>query len=204
MGELWYIRNPLTDATKGPFEREDILQAWGTGDLGKDTEVRRGHEGTWVRLSELASAREPSENEPVRPRAVVDNPYAAPSRDDEERRALSASLTWPQILFSFSGRIPRRQYWATRAIAFLPFLVAGVFTALSNEERLAGLLIIPAYIFFLWVLLAGSVKRWHDLDKSGFWIFVAFVPIVGGFWEFFEAGCLRGTRGANKYGPDPT
>jgi uncharacterized membrane protein YhaH (DUF805 family) len=74
----------------------------------------------------------------------------------------------------------------------------------GGEGSLFALIVIPGYIVSVWIMLAGSVKRWHDLDKSGFWIFIAVLPVVGGLWEFIEAGCSRGTRGPNRYGPDPT
>jgi uncharacterized membrane protein YhaH (DUF805 family) len=52
--------------------------------------------------------------------------------------------------------------------------------------------------------MAIYVKRWQDRDKSGWWILIGFVPIIGGIWAFVECGCLRGTMGDNRYGPDPT
>jgi uncharacterized membrane protein YhaH (DUF805 family) len=130
------------------------------------------------------------------------NPYAPPTADFRE--APIVKLTWTKILFAFEGRLPRRLYWATRGLAMLPLVLAGVLGAIIGKEELVTLLVIPAYFVCVWIALAGSVKRWHDLDKSGFWIFIAMVPLVGGFWELIEAGCTRGTSGPNRYGPDPT
>jgi uncharacterized membrane protein YhaH (DUF805 family) len=59
-------------------------------------------------------------------------------------------------------------------------------------------------ILLLWVLLAISIKRWHDRDKPGWWALMGCFPIVGWVWALVEAGCLRGTVGPNHYGPDPT
>jgi uncharacterized membrane protein YhaH (DUF805 family) len=47
------------------------------------------------------------------------------------------------------------------------------------------------------------VKRYHDRNKSGWWILIVFVPVIGGLWYFIECGFLRGTPGPNTYGPDP-
>jgi len=48
-----------------------------------------------------------------------------------------------------------------------------------------------------------SIKRWHDLDKSGLWALIGFVPILGWVAQpLFFAFC-RGTVGANRYGPPP-
>jgi uncharacterized membrane protein YhaH (DUF805 family) len=130
------------------------------------------------------------------------NPYAAPTMDWREPPTVRAG--WGNILFSFEGRIPRRLYWASRGLAILPLVLAGVFGGLIGNSTVTGILIVPAYIAFLWIALAGSVKRWHDLNKSGWWVFVAMVPVIGGFWELIEAGCARGTTGPNRYGRDPT
>jgi len=50
---------------------------------------------------------------------------------------------------------------------------------------------------------ALSVKRWQDRNKSGLWIFISFIPVIGPIWMLVENGFLRGTSGNNKYGPDP-
>ena len=51
--------------------------------------------------------------------------------------------------------------------------------------------------------LATATKRYHDRNKSGWWILIVFVPVIGAIWYFVECGFLRGTRGPNPYGPDP-
>jgi len=79
----------------------------------------------------------------------------------------------------------------------------------------------------MWVWFAISIKRLHDRDKSGWWILLFWLgpgilggwqtaaPDLGGglilslaataiaIWAFVELGCLRGTPGPNRYGPDP-
>lgn len=53
-----------------------------------------------------------------------------------------------------------------------------------------------------WVELAVSAKRWHDRNKSAFWILFSFIPIIGTIWTFVELGFFRGTKGHNRYGPE--
>ena len=55
----------------------------------------------------------------------------------------------------------------------------------------------------LWISLAVAVKRYHDRNKSGWWVLIALVPVIGGIWYLIEAGFLAGTPGPNDYGPDP-
>lgn len=50
--------------------------------------------------------------------------------------------------------------------------------------------------------LAVAVRRLHDTDRSGFWLLIVFFPLIGSIilLIFF---IMSGTRGANRFGPDP-
>jgi uncharacterized membrane protein YhaH (DUF805 family) len=73
----------------------------------------------------------------------------------------------------------------------------------EDSPEAEGLSIILGILQY-WVAIAASVKRWHDLDKSGWWILINFIPCIGGLWALIETGFFRGTIGDNHYGPDPT
>ncbi len=108
--------------------------------------------------------------------------------------------TLRQLLFAFDGRIGRRTWWLWGVAAMLGLAmyatvllrVAGV--AATTTDTVVNLLL-------LWPALALSVKRWHDRGKSGWWVLVALVPFVGWLWMLVENGFLRGTHGANRFGP---
>jgi uncharacterized membrane protein YhaH (DUF805 family) len=109
------------------------------------------------------------------------------------------------LLFSFSGRIGRAQYWmgyfiqlALAALAWMCLL-----TGQANGNILLMLVPIVLLIPVLWMALAVMAKRYHDRDKSAWWILIGLIPIVGGIWQLIELGMLRGTDGSNDYGPDP-
>jgi uncharacterized membrane protein YhaH (DUF805 family) len=67
---------------------------------------------------------------------------------------------------------------------------------------------IPGIILMLYGLatfipnLAVTVRRLHDQDKSGWWILIALIPIIGGIWLLILY-FVEGTRGPNRFGPDP-
>lgn len=44
-----------------------------------------------------------------------------------------------------------------------------------------------------WPALAVSVKRWHDRDRSGWWLLLNLMPVVGWLWALVGNGLLRGT-----------
>jgi hypothetical protein len=57
-------------------------------------------------------------------------------------------------------------------------------------------------ILIIWPSLAVQAKRWHDLDKSAWWICINFIPILGSIWAFIELGFRKGTAGENRFDPD--
>ena len=50
--------------------------------------------------------------------------------------------------------------------------------------------------------IAVTVRRPHDIDKSGWWYLIYLVPCIGSI-VLLVFTCLAGTPGENKYGPDP-
>lgn len=117
------------------------------------------------------------------------------------------------LLFSFQGRVNRAPYWYVHLVISAVHIV--IFAALVGPAVLSGdprmmvnsagamslisLLMIPV----LWISLAVTVKRCHDRDKSGWWIFIVLVPLIGPIWFLIDVGFLRGTPGPNQYGVDP-
>jgi len=91
----------------------------------------------------------------------------------------------------------------------LPAIIAGITAALvMGNLKLAltaetkELIEIAAILLLFWPSIAVQVKRWHDLDKSGWWVLANLVPIIGGL-IFIGIGFIRGTRGNNRFGSDP-
>ena len=135
------------------------------------------------------------------------NPYQSPnylSQDEPVEKAPSRGILW--TFFSFEGRIPRRVYWGASIVATVLFY-AGVFGAVmafGEDSDEANIAVLGLYVPFIWTSLAISVKRWHDRGKSGWWVLIGAIPLLGPIWQFVETGCLRGTYGNNRYGADPT
>ena len=111
-------------------------------------------------------------------------------------------MNWPEYLFSFKGRVNRQRYWLMMLLT-LPFAIAGAyFDVQRGQQPLQG----SGVLFLLpvaWPGLAVTIKRWHDRDKSGWWVLINLIPIVGDIWSLIENGFLKGTSGDNRFGPDP-
>lgn len=116
--------------------------------------------------------------------------------------AVTAPMEPAQIFFSFRGRIGRSTWWLYGMAAMLGLgllITALLRIAGVDPDTSAG----AASLLLLWPSLAISVKRWHDRDKSAWWVLVGLIPVIGGLWLLIENGLLRGTPGPNRYGPDP-
>jgi uncharacterized membrane protein YhaH (DUF805 family) len=119
------------------------------------------------------------------------------------------------LLFGFHGRANRAKFWLVAlgifVIEVIIFAALGGTTAMSTDPQQAmanlgpgvGIVLFVFGIVALWISIAVAVKRYHDRNKSGWWVFIVFVPIIGGIWYLVECGFLRGTPGPNDYGPDP-
>src|ERR1700681_2391096 len=118
-----------------------------------------------------------------------------------------------RLLFSFEGRISRAPYWLV-LLAVL-FIDSAAFGAVGGVELLDGDTIaverkgasrfwaLLVVLLSLWIGLVVTVKRWHDRNKSGRWVLLNLVPVVGWLWTLVECGFLKGTTGPNRFGQDP-
>jgi uncharacterized membrane protein YhaH (DUF805 family) len=154
-------------------------------------------------------------------------------------------MNFGNLFFGFSDRVNRAKWWLVMVVwaivwlalsAMLVFLVGVDATTLSSEDfadKITGLsgwvtlLILVVLIPLAVSAVAVAMKRLHDRDKSGGWVFLFYgVPLALNvivtqvetpsvawglelaalgilLWAFVEFAVLRGTVGPNKYGPDP-
>lgn len=96
---------------------------------------------------------------------------------------------------NFNGRTSRKDYWITVLINFVISLVlSAICGAIENN--------ILAILFSLATLVPGlalSIRRMHDIGKSGFWILVSLIPLAGVIW-FIVLAATAGVPGENEYG----
>ena len=100
------------------------------------------------------------------------------------------------------GRIGRAVFWLWGVLALLGMgvlLHALLDIARVPQQRVDSV----TSLLLLWPTLAVSAKRWHDRDRSGWWVLVALIPVVGWLWALLDNGFVRGTPGPNRYGPPP-
>ena len=106
------------------------------------------------------------------------------------------------LYFSFQGRISRATFWRHGVLWLLmmTLLFNGLLGIVGlTAEEADGL----TNLLLLWPALAISVKRWHDRNRSAWWVLVNLIPLIGWLWVLIENGALRGTPGPNDHGPAP-
>ena len=112
----------------------------------------------------------------------------------------------------FNGRARRKEYWMFTLFNCLIYfgycIVAMVFVALSGRNgapAAALVMFLPLWLYALAVIVPGiavSIRRLHDTGKSGWWILISFVPLVGGI-ILLVFMCMDSQPGPNEYGPNP-
>lgn len=110
-------------------------------------------------------------------------------------------MNWKWLFLSFNGRINRKPFWIYHiSLAVLWALYCLILRAdffMKDDKS------IPFALIVLWPSLAVEVKRWHDRDKTGWWLLINFVPLIGAIWALIETGFKEGTQGENRFGNDP-
>lgn len=101
----------------------------------------------------------------------------------------------------FSGRATRSQYWFF-SLAMLGIIIAVLiidqliaYTQPEGASLLAGLV----YLAHLIPSIAISVRRLHDINKSGWWLLLLFVPFAGAI-ALLVFMCTPSTPGLTRYG----
>ena len=98
---------------------------------------------------------------------------------------------------NFSDRAIRSEYWYWVLFMILGDIVAGIVDWAIGTQVMTGL-------FGLATLLPNigiAIRRLHDLDRTGWWILLGLIPLVG--WIILIIWyTARGTAGPNRFGPD--
>ena len=101
----------------------------------------------------------------------------------------------------FSGRAVRSEYWFWVLFTIIGGLATGsldyAFFPDATGSPLNGVFELVTFL----PSLGMSVRRLHDIDRTGWWVLIA-LTIIGVFVLIYWA-CKKGTPGPNRFGPDP-
>lgn len=106
---------------------------------------------------------------------------------------------------AFSGRARRKEYWYFTlfyALSLVLAVIFDLFTGTLDDSIGFGWISGAYFIATLLPALAVSVRRLHDIGRSGWWMLLLFVPLVGSVILLVLA-TFNGQPGPNAFGPDP-
>ncbi|MDH4226752.1 MAG: DUF805 domain-containing protein [Deltaproteobacteria bacterium] len=98
----------------------------------------------------------------------------------------------------FDGRARRAEFWYFQLFNFIITLIL----AFATSAIKLPIISIVYYLAILIPSLAVNVRRLHDIDRSGWWLLIAFVPIIG-FIILLIFDITDGTPGKNRFGDNP-
>jgi uncharacterized membrane protein YhaH (DUF805 family) len=109
--------------------------------------------------------------------------------------------------FSTTGRVGLGTYWLLGVLPYFIFTVAARILAdlilndwFLEESTLFLIALFLIQVFLFWCFIAMTIKRCHDRDKSGWFILINLIPIIGGIWFFIDTCFIPGTKGPNQFG----
>ncbi|MAK63372.1 MAG: hypothetical protein CMF75_01300 [Maricaulis sp.] len=99
---------------------------------------------------------------------------------------------------NFQGRARRSEYWFWVLFVFVLSIVGGIIDGLLGTYLFGGLIALGTFL----PSIAVAVRRLHDTGRSGFWLFLGLIPLVG-FIVLIIFYIGESEAGSNKYGPNP-
>jgi uncharacterized membrane protein YhaH (DUF805 family) len=103
----------------------------------------------------------------------------------------------------FSGRGRRSEYWYFALFNLLVAIAAGILDAIlgTDFDTGSGVIGLLASLALLLPGLAAGVRRLHDTSRSGWWILIGLIPIIG--WIILIVFYVQDSHPDNQYGPNP-
>jgi uncharacterized membrane protein YhaH (DUF805 family) len=106
----------------------------------------------------------------------------------------------------FSGRSRRKEYWMFALGILIAAIVIGAIEGIIGINTMVGGIYGPLTTLLLLGTLVPSIavgiRRLHDTDRSGWWLLIALVPLIGSLILLYFY-VSDGTNGPNRFGPDP-
>jgi uncharacterized membrane protein YhaH (DUF805 family) len=129
------------------------------------------------------------------------NPYQAPGADVYDVTAEGFDETSP---LSPKGRFGRLSYlaWTTLislSVSMVMVAVSGGFAAMQQDAFVGGAMFFALQIFAVVVMVFFAIRRFHDLNASGWWSLLMIVPVINLITGIVLV-VMAGNVGENKYG----
>ena len=131
----------------------------------------------------------------------VETPFSEPNitgRPANKMPFMDATKTVIQKSFTIEGRASRSEYWWF----YLAFIIADI--GLTIVDSALGTPLVFLLLALIPASFCAAIRRMHDIGKSGWWLLITLIPLIGGlvllYWFIFDGGQPH----ANQYGAVPT
>jgi uncharacterized membrane protein YhaH (DUF805 family) len=113
------------------------------------------------------------------------------------------TMDWQNLFLTNTGRLDRQPFWIGLIVLLLISLALRVILVLlfGHHSTLGHLLYVLLDLPLLYAWVNIGIKRFHDRNKSGWWVLIVLIPLIGGIWYLIECGFLPGTDGPNRFDP---
>jgi uncharacterized membrane protein YhaH (DUF805 family) len=101
--------------------------------------------------------------------------------------------------FVYQGRASRSAYWWFALFAFIVYLIVDIIFLQAIGGGFGAAIYALVALAGVVVTLPLGVRRLHDTNRSGFWLFIGLIPIIGSI-VLLVFCCLPGTPGPNRFG----
>ena len=105
----------------------------------------------------------------------------------------------------FSGRASRKEFWLFTLFMLVAAFVLGFIDGMQGNFYFDGGFGLLSGAFYFASLLPGiavTIRRLHDTSRSGWWILLSFIPLIGSIWVLVLC-CLDSNEGDNDFGASP-
>jgi uncharacterized membrane protein YhaH (DUF805 family) len=103
----------------------------------------------------------------------------------------------------FTGRARRSEYWWFALFGLIVSIVADLIDAMLGTMSDSNVGVFGAIVGLALLLpsIAVAIRRLHDTSRTGWWILIGLIPIVG--WIILIVFYVQDSHPDNKYGPSP-
>ena len=136
---------------------------------------------------------ETSKEESVSPHFTTPQSPQKPKNAEDYLQMLRADLT-------IEGRLNRKRYWVRTGLCIVLNIMAAIFMEIPAELPIffGAILTIAVSIYHIMF----TVRRAHDLGRSGWYLLWSIVPLVN-IYIAIRISFIEGEKGPNRFGPDP-
>ena len=194
MSKDWYYA--IEGTSNGPVSEAEFEQLVAAGTVRSDTLVWQEGMEDWLPYARAQGSQAAA---PVASHGPVNDGYD-PARSDANTFMGALKDGFARFV-DFKTRSTRSQYWWFALWSFIISAVTGILDATLGMGDSGPISMLASLVLFL-PSIAVAIRRLHDIGRTGWWMLLLFVPIIG--WiVLLVFYCLKSEPAPNKWGPEP-